>query len=156
MAILMLNNHDKKLLYYQIISSLLIYVCIRILLNKDDSICHIPSVNYSNKLGATKTYFALLLFFWIGLPATPSFINELYVLYSLSQINLCLLLIPLLGFICLAIAILHALQDHVFKISNHRNFKVHLGLKEHAFIWMCLIANIIAGTMPNALLNVLN
>ncbi|MFN8769745.1 MAG: proton-conducting transporter membrane subunit [Neisseriaceae bacterium] len=144
-----------ELVYYQIINSILIFASIEVLINnKNDNVLN----NFAdNKLSFSNMYFTILLFLCIGMPSTASFISEINVLYSLANTQLWLLAIVSIGFIMLAIAILHALQEYVFS-SNASNYKlkVQLSSLEHMFLIFSIFFNILSGIYPSLLLSKLS
>ena len=138
---------------FQIINSIFVFIGIELILRSQQQKSSIQVIR-SNSLTISSMYFTVLLFLWVGLPGAASFISEVNIMYSLVRENLILVFIAAIGFIMLAIAILHALQEHVFtKESSFFNSPQRLSLIEHIFIIFCIIANIFNGIHPSWLLN---
>ncbi len=142
-----------NLAFFQIINSILIFIAIELIIRGQTHQSNIKNTR-SNSLVLSGMYFTVLLFLWIGIPGTASFVSEINIMYSLAQDNLILALIAGAGFIMLSIAVLHALQEHVFNIkSSFLLANAKLSLNEHIFIVFCIGVNIFNGIHPSWLLN---
>ena len=138
---------------FQISNSILIFIAIELIL-RGQRFHSTSQSTRPNSLVLSGVYFTILLFLWIGIPGTASFVSEINIMYSLARDNLILALIAGLGFIMLAIAILHALQENVFNIkSSFLMANAKLSLNEHIFIVFCIGANVFNGVHPSWLLN---
>lgn len=146
---------NNSLLFFQIINSALIYLSLEMLFSKKYSVKHNNNLE-KNTLSFSNMYFCFLLFLWIGLPGTATFISEINIMYVLSNTNLWLLFITGIGFIMLAIAILHALQEHVFASTSKNSLVMEVSPVKHAFIIFSIFFNIINGINPSWLLTKLN
>ena len=108
-----------------------------------------------NRFIWSSAYFTILIFLWIGFPFTASFIAEFGVVFSLlrSGQTLCVFVI-FGGLIFLAMAILNALQEHVFNPHSQflRNAR-HLPPLGHLFLSLCVGINILSGIMPNIVID---
>lgn len=144
---------SPNLAFFQIINSLLIFIAIELILRAKSRKLEVKNTT-SNSLALNAMYLKILLFLWIGIPGTASFVSEINIMYSLALDNLILALIAGVGFIMLAIAVLHALQEHVFNIkSEFLASNAKLSLKEHIFIVLCIGINVFNGIHPSWLLN---
>ena len=144
---------NTNIALFQIINSLLIFLAIEIILRSHQQKSNTKAIR-SNSLAISGMYFTVLLFLWIGLPGTASFVSEINIFTSLVHESLILVLIAAIGFIMLAIAVLHALQEHVFtKESSFLTVHARLSIGEHIFVIFCIVTNIFNGINPNMLLN---
>ena len=153
MGLFSLTAIAPNIAFFQIINSVLIFIAIDLIVRSQKHQLNIKSMR-SNSLVLSGMYFTVLLFLWIGIPGTASFVSEINIMYSLAQDHLILALISGVGFIMLAIAVLHALQEHVFNIkSSFLLANAKLSLIEHVFIVFCIGANIFNGIHPSWLLS---
>lgn len=137
---------------FQIINSLLVFVSIILILRSRARHQNIFAYKH-NLLALNSSYFGILLFLLIGLPGTASFISELNILLNLVNDNLLYIVLAGLGFIMLTIAILHALQEHVFNLNSEFLQKnIYLTVYEQLFIIFCIGFNIFNGIHPTWLL----
>ena len=144
---------NTNIALFQIINSLLIFLAIEIILRSHQQKSNTKAIR-SNSLAISGMYFTVLLFLWIGLPGTASFVSEINIFSSLVHENLILVLIAAIGFIMLSIAVLHALQEHVFtKESSFLTLHARLSVAEHIFVIFCIVTNIFNGINPSILLN---
>lgn len=153
MGLFSLTAIAPNIAFFQIINSVLIFIAIDLIVRSQKHQLNIKSMR-SNSLVLSGMYFTVLLFLWIGIPGTASFVSEINIMYSLVQDHLILALISGVGFIMLAIAVLHALQEHVFNIkSSFLLANAKLSLIEHVFIVFCIGTNIFNGIHPSWLLS---
>lgn len=144
---------SSSLALFQISNSILIFIAIELIAGRNRHKSNGETVR-SNSLVLSGMYFTVLLFLWIGIPGTASFVSEISIMYSLVRYSLILALISGVGFIMLAIAILHALQEHVFNIkSGFLSTNAKLSLTEHIFIVFCIAINIFNGVDPSWILD---
>lgn len=142
------NHIQNNVAIFQIINSILIFVSIELIIRRQRCNLIQQSIS-SNSLAISGFYFTILLFLWIGVPGTASFVSEINLVYVLVQSNWITAFIASLGFIMLAIAIMHALQDYVFRLnSNVSSINVRLSKIEHIFIIFCIFANFFNGIHP--------
>ena len=140
---------------YQIINSIFIFIAINTLLHSHSRKENITFTAH-NTLVWSSLYFTILLFLGLGVPGTATFISEVAILYSLTHENLVFLFIAGIGFLFLAIATLRALQVHVFNLkSSFLQKSAYLYPIEHAFIILCISANIFNGLHPMWLLTLI-
>lgn len=146
---------DNSLLLFQIINSLFIFLSLQMLCSQN--IIKFNNANLEkNRLTIVTMYFCILLFLWIGLPGTATFISEINIMYALSGTNLYLLFITGIGFVMLAIAILHALQEYVFASINKSSLLLDISPAKHVFIVFSILFNVINGLAPDWFLTKLN
>ena len=143
---------EKSVVLYQVINSFLVFISISILLKGRSR--EIGGKADKNLLSLNSSYFSFLLFLLIGLPGTASFISELNILMSLAHDDLVYILLTGIGFLLLAIAIMHALQEHVFNSKSIFLPKnIYLTSGEQLFIMFAIIVNLSSGINPSWLLN---
>jgi NADH:ubiquinone oxidoreductase subunit 4 (subunit M) len=137
---------------FQVINSFLVFSSINILLRGRSR--EISERVDKNLLSLNSSYFSFLLFLLIGLPGTASFISELNILLSLASDDLIYIFLTGVGFLLLAIAIMHALQEHVFNSKSIFLPKnIYLTSGEQLFILFAIFINISSGVYPDWLLN---
>ncbi len=146
-----INSINNALLIFQIINSTLIFLSLEMLFSKQLHFFNKTNLE-KNTLNFSNMYFCILLFLWIGLPGTATFISEINIMYALSNTNLILLLITGIGFIMLAIAILHALQEHVFASKNRSCLVIEISPIKHLFIIFTILFSTFNGINPSWLL----
>lgn len=143
-----------ELAIYQLINCTLIFLGIALICKYQTKA--LPRVvRDDNRLIWSSIYFTILIFLWIGFPFSASFITELGVILSLLKAGqVVFVFIVFIGFILLAMAILNALQVHVFNRNSHflRNIR-HLPPLGHLFLSICIAVNILSGIMPNILID---
>lgn len=149
------NSISHSLLIFQIINSVLIFLSLQLLFSKKYSLKN-KTILAKNTLNFSNMYFCVLLFLWIGLPGTAIFISEINIIYAISKTNDLLLLITSIGFIMLAVAILHALQEHVFSSMDKNSLVAKLSPFKHAFVIFTILLNIFNGINPSWLLTKLS
>lgn len=142
---------SHTLLYFQIINSFLIFISLEMLLSRKN-LSKTTIDLQKNTLSFGNMYFSILLFLWIGLPFTATFISEISVIYAIATTNLYLLIIISCGLVMLAIAILHALQEHVFAAASKNSLVNEISLSKHGFIIFSIAFNVINGIDPSWLL----
>lgn len=101
-----------------------------------------------NQFPATATYFTIAMFCLIGLPGTSTFVTELMVFHVVLQAEPALLFVLMLGFVLLAVAILHILQDFLFNRRAVARFDVPLLAVEHVIFVVTLGYNVVSGLVP--------
>ncbi len=150
------NSISYSLLIFQIINSGLIFLSLQLLFNntKDDvnNKCHLTK----NTLNFSNMYFCVLFFLWIGLPGTATFISEINIFYTIANTHDWLLFVTAIGFVILAIAILHSLQEHVFSSTNKDSLVAKISPLKHGFIVFTILFNIGNGINPIWLLTKLS
>ncbi|TXI92199.1 MAG: hypothetical protein E6Q33_07965 [Neisseriales bacterium] len=143
---------EKSVVLFQVINSFLVFSSINILLRGRSR--EISERVDKNLLSLNSSYFSFLLFLLIGLPGTASFISELNILLSLASDDLIYIFLTGVGFLLLAIAIMHALQEHVFNSKSIFLPKnIYLTSGEQLFILFAILINISSGVYPDWLLN---
>lgn len=143
---------EKSVVLFQIINSFLVFISINILLRGRGR--EISERVDKNLLSLNSSYFSFLLFLLIGLPGTASFVSELNILFSLASEDLVYIFLTGIGFVMLAIAIMHALQEHVFNSKSIFLPKnIYLTSGEQLFILFAIFISISSGIYPDWLLN---
>lgn len=102
----------------------------------------------TNQFPAMATYFTIAMFCLIGLPGTSTFVTELLVFQQVLQTDAWLMPVLMLGFVLLAVAILHILQDFLFNRRAVARFAIPLLGVEHAIFVLTLGYNVISGLLP--------
>ena len=116
----------------------------------------LPKLHYriENKLIWSSFYYCILMFLWIGVPLTASFISEIVIFKNLILDTPGFVLIAALGFVFLAMAILNALQEYVFNPDSvFLNHNAQISLSGHIFLTACIGFNILNGIAPSLLVH---
>lgn len=152
MGLFVSKSFQSNVAIFQVINSILIFISIELIIRRQRH-NFIHKTTRSNSLAISALYFTVLLFLWIGVPGTASFVSEINLVYVLAQSNVVMAFFAALGFIMLAIAIMHTLQDHVFSLkSSFLSVNVSLSKIEHTVIISCILVNFFNGIHPAWLL----
>ena len=143
----------RDLALLQLVNATLVFISIDYI-KRQQAVIQKSSHRIENKLIWSSFYYCILMFLWIGVPLTGSFISEIAIFKSLILDHPGFVLIAALGFVFLAMAILNALQEYVFNPDSvFLNNKTQISLSGHIFLTACIAFNLLNGFAPSLLVH---
>lgn len=142
------GNSEKVLGVYYLVNSGVLVLAFGLLVNyhKNSTAQHIIPFN---KLTWFNVYITAILFSFVGLPGTSSFISETLIIQELLKYIPWMNLVYLANMMMLAITILHALQTYVFNPSISSRLNIQLSPLMHAVCILVIAINVFNGIFPN-------